>query len=157
MFKRLIKCISGPQLQVSDRAMQFFENDYFLGILRTFKQITFPMIVPVIVELADTHWHKILLESFNALKVILKEIDPVAFDRALQGPKDSAKENSLNAMHNLAKRRGVESQWDALIRRATGIDPEFNAPVLPYVEFHVVGLHNMNGIALTSNNLVPPV
>ena len=157
MFKRLIKCISGPQLQVSDRAMQFFENDYFLGILRTFKQITFPMIVPVIVELADTHWHKILLESFNALKVILKEIDPVAFDRALQGPKDSAKENSLNAMHNLAKRRGVESQWDALIRRAKGIDPEFNAPVLPYVEFHVVGLHNMNGIALTSNNLVPPV
>ena len=72
MFKRLIRCISGPQLQVSDRAMQFFENDYFLGILRAFKQITFSMIVPVIVEFADTYWHKISLESFNSLKVILE-------------------------------------------------------------------------------------
>lgn len=155
MFKRLIKCISGPQLQVSDRAMQFFENDYFLGILRTFKQVTFPMIVPVIVELADTHWHKILLESFNALKVILKEIDPVAFERALQGA--VVKENSLNCMHNLPKRKNIEGQWDILMKKAKGIDPDFNAPVLPYVEFHVVGLHNMNSIALTSNNLVPPV
>jgi serine/threonine-protein phosphatase 2A regulatory subunit B' len=40
--------------------MCFFENDYFLGILRTFKQVTFPMVVPVIVELAETHWHKAL-------------------------------------------------------------------------------------------------
>ena len=72
--------------------MCFFENDYFLGILRTYKQITFPMVVPVIVELAETHWHKILQESLNALKVILREIDPVAFDKALQtGPKGVAK------------------------------------------------------------------
>ena len=157
LFKRLIRCISGPQLQVSDRAMQFFENDYFLGILRTFKQATFPMIVPVIVELAETHWHKILLESFNALKTILKEIDPVAFDRALQGPKDSAKSNSLNAMHNLAKRVGVESQWEALIKKAKSIDPNLAIPVLPYVEHHVVGLHNLNGVELSSNNLIPPI
>ena len=157
LFKRLIRCISGPQLQVSDRAMQFFENDYFLGILRTFKQTTFPMIVPVIVELADTHWHKILLESFNALKVILKEIDPVAFDRALQGPKDAVKANSLNSMHNLPKRAGIEAQWEALTKKAKTIDPSFVPPVLPYVENHVVGLHNMNGIELSSNNLIPPV
>lgn len=92
LFKRLVRCISGPQLQVADRAMCFFENDYFLGILRTYKQITFPMVVPVIVELAETHWHKILQESLNALKVILREIDPVAFDKALQtGPKGVAK------------------------------------------------------------------
>lgn len=157
LFKRLIRCISGPQLQVSDRAMQFFENDYFLGILRTFKQTTFPMIVPVIVELAETHWHKILLESFNALKVILKEIDPVAFDRALQGPKDAVKANSLNAMHNLPKRAGIEAQWEALMRKAKTIDSNFVPPKLPYIESHVVGLHNMNGFDLTSNNLIPPV
>ncbi|OMJ76117.1 hypothetical protein SteCoe_24559 [Stentor coeruleus] len=157
LFKRLIRCISGPQLQVSDRAMQFFENDYFLGILRTFKQITFPMIVPIIVDLAETHWHKILLESFNALKTILKEIDPVAFDRALQGPRDAVKANSLNAMHNIAKRSGIEAQWEALTKKAKTVDPNFVPPVVPYVEHHVVGLHNMNGTELSSNNLIPPV
>ena len=157
LFKRLIRCISGPQLQVSDRAMQFFENDYFLGILRTFKQVTFPMIVPVIVELAETHWHKILLESFNALKTILKEIDPVAFERALQGPKDAVKTNSLNAMHNLSKRAVIEAQWEALSKKAKCIDPSFVQPSVPYIDSHVVGLHNMNGIELSSNNLIPPI
>ena len=149
-----MRCISGPQLQVSDRAMQFFENDYFLGILRAFKQITFSMIVPVIVEFADTYWHKISLESFNSLKVILKEIGPAAFDKALQTIKEASKENSLNSMHNLARRKNIEAQWDSLTKNAKGIDPDFNAPLLPYVEYHVVGLNNMNGIQLTSNNLV---
>ena len=75
--------------------MCFFENDYFLAILKTYKEITFPMLVPVIVKLADTHWHtyiniyiyiyiySILQESLIALKTILKEIDPYAFEEAL--------------------------------------------------------------------------
>ena len=42
------------------------------------------MLVPVIAELADNHWHKILQESLTALKTILKEIDPFAFEEALK-------------------------------------------------------------------------
>jgi len=34
--------------------------------------------------MAETHWHKVLQESLNALKAILKEIDSQAFDRALE-------------------------------------------------------------------------
>lgn len=48
LFKRLIKCIAGPHLQVADRAMCFFENDYFLTILKHYKNFTFPLLVPVI-------------------------------------------------------------------------------------------------------------
>jgi hypothetical protein len=29
-----------------------------LNILKTYKDKTFPMLVPVIVDLADNHWHK---------------------------------------------------------------------------------------------------
>jgi serine/threonine-protein phosphatase 2A regulatory subunit B' len=113
------------------------------------------MIVPIIVDLAETHWHKILLESFNALKTTLKEIDPIAFDRVLQEPKDTIKANSLNAMHNIAKRSGIEAQWEALTIKAKTVDPSFVPPVIPYIENHVVGLHNMNSIELSSNNLIP--
>lgn len=60
LFKRLIKCISGPHLQISDRAMCFFENEYFLAVLRQYKAISFPLIVPVIHKIADTHWHAVL-------------------------------------------------------------------------------------------------
>jgi serine/threonine-protein phosphatase 2A regulatory subunit B' len=41
------------------------------------------MLVPIICHLAENHWHKILQESLIALKTILKEIDPLAFDEAL--------------------------------------------------------------------------
>jgi len=60
LFKRIVKSIGGDHLQVADRAMCFFENDYFLNILKTYKDKTFPMLVPVIVDLAENHWHKIL-------------------------------------------------------------------------------------------------
>ena len=36
LFKRIVKCIGGIHLQVADRAMCFFENDYFLNILKTY-------------------------------------------------------------------------------------------------------------------------
>lgn len=84
LFKRIVKCIGGIHLQVADRAMCFFENDYFLNVLKNYKEKTFPMLVPVIVDLAENHWHKILQESLIALKTILKEIDPLAFDEALK-------------------------------------------------------------------------
>ena len=58
LFKRLIKCISGSHLQVADRAMCFFENDFFLTILKHYRSVTFIMLVPVIVQIADNHWHK---------------------------------------------------------------------------------------------------
>jgi len=77
---------------VADRAMCFFENDYFLNILKTYKDKTFPMLVPVIVDLAENHWHKILQESLIALKTILKEIDPNAFDAAMEMKPDVKKE-----------------------------------------------------------------
>lgn len=34
IFKRIIKCISSSHLQVADRTMCFFENEFFLNILR---------------------------------------------------------------------------------------------------------------------------
>ena len=36
IFKRIIKCISSSHLQVADRTMCFFENEFFLNILRYF-------------------------------------------------------------------------------------------------------------------------
>jgi serine/threonine-protein phosphatase 2A regulatory subunit B' len=81
LFTRLIKCIASPHLQVSDRAMCFFENDFFLSILKQYKSKIFPIMVPVINELADKHWHKLLQDSLGALKNILKDIDNQLFDK----------------------------------------------------------------------------
>lgn len=83
LFKKIIRCIGGENMHVCDRAMCFFENEYFLNILRTYKDTTYPILVPVIVDLAKNHWHSILKESLEALETILKETDPVMFNKAL--------------------------------------------------------------------------
>jgi serine/threonine-protein phosphatase 2A regulatory subunit B' len=67
---------------VSDRAMCFFENDFFLSILKNYKVKAFPILVPVIVHLAENHWHKLLQDSLGALRNILKDIDPQGFEKA---------------------------------------------------------------------------
>eukprot|EP00828_Plagiopyla_frontata_P042365 TRINITY_DN629_c0_g1_i3.p1 TRINITY_DN629_c0_g1~~TRINITY_DN629_c0_g1_i3.p1 ORF type:complete len:451 (-),score=55.53 TRINITY_DN629_c0_g1_i3:92-1444(-) len=142
LFKRLIKCIAGPHLQVADRAMCFFENDFFLTILKNYKSITFPLLVPVINQIADNHWHKVLQESLNALKTILKEIDSVAFDKALN-IKDPKILNILaDPKTKKQQRQKIEDRWTALYRQAKTANPHLKEIDIPYAENHVVGQHN---------------
>jgi serine/threonine-protein phosphatase 2A regulatory subunit B' len=106
LFKRLIKCISSPHLQVSDRAMCFFENDFFQSILKNYKAKAFPILVPVIVHLAENHWHKLLQDSLYALKSILKDIDPHQFEKALSN-KDAKYMYLVKDVNTLKKEREV--------------------------------------------------
>lgn len=61
--------------------MCFFENEFFLSILKQFKVIAFPILVPVIAYLANNHWHELILESLEALRSIIKDADPVLFEK----------------------------------------------------------------------------
>ena len=92
--------------------MCFFENDYFLNILKTYKEKTFPMLVPIIADLADNHWHKILQESLIALKTILKEIDPLAFDEALKMNAQAKKQFAVKMDED--DRKNLDKKWDKL-------------------------------------------
>lgn len=130
LFKRIVKCIGGIHLQVADRAMCYFENDYFLNILKTYKEKTFPMLVPIIVDLAENHWHKILQESLIALKTILKEIDPLAFDEAL---KMSAAEKKQYAVKQADEdRKQLDKKWDSLNSKIKSANPAFEEPMMPF-------------------------
>ena len=155
IFKRIVKCMSGPHLQISDKAMLFFENEHFLNLIKTFRSITFPLLVPIIVDLSETHWHKILQESFNSLKSILKEIDSALFEKVATS-KENKPSNFLVTMHNTPDRAESEQKWANLAEIAKKLEPGFRMPTIPYTDTHVVGLHNLNGIKLHSNNLIPP-
>lgn len=132
LFKRIVKSIGGDHLQVADRAMCFFENDYFLNILKTYKERTFPMLVPVIVDLAENHWHKILQESLIALKTILKEIDPFAFDMAM---KMSAQERkTYRVKQDLEERNQFDEKWTVLNTRLKETQSGYEPPKCPFVK-----------------------
>jgi serine/threonine-protein phosphatase 2A regulatory subunit B' len=136
LFKRIVKCIGGIHLQVADRAMCFFENDYFLNILKTYKEKTFPMLVPIIVDLADNHWHKILQESLIALKTILKEIDPLAFDEAQKMSSQAKKQYAVK--QDEEDRKNLDKKWDKLNSKIKEKNPDFEEPSIPFQSSNLI-------------------
>lgn len=110
--------------------MCFFENDYFLNILKTYKEKTFPMLVPIIVDLAENHWHKILQESLIALKTILKEIDPLAFDEALK--LNPVQKKYYAVKQDQEDRNNLDKKWDKLNAKIKAKDATFVEPDMPF-------------------------
>jgi serine/threonine-protein phosphatase 2A regulatory subunit B' len=140
LFRRIVRCIGGTHLQVADRAMCFFENDYFLTILKAYKDQTFPMLVPTIVRLADNHWHKILQESLVALKTILKEIDSFAFDEALKT--DSKKNKKFSIKQSDEERSAMDKKWDKLERNIKATNSDYKPPVVPFCSKNLIMDYN---------------
>jgi len=130
LFRRIVRCIGGTHLQVADRAMCFFENDYFLTILKAYKEKTFPMLVPTIVDLADHHWHKILQESLVALKTILKEIDSFAFEDALK--LSSSDQKKYGIKQSKEERTSLDKRWDKLERGLKTSNSSYKSPEIPF-------------------------
>jgi len=71
------------------------------------------MLVPVINDLADNHWHSVLQESLVALKSILSEIDPANYDKVLVSVE---KEKQKNIQKNNGLTR--EQRWDKFYQLA---------------------------------------
>lgn len=123
--------------------MSFFENDYFLNILKTYKNYTFPLLVPVIVYLSETHWQNAIKESLVALKDILKEIDPQAFGKALEQRDHNKTYLSLKDPKTVNKEKTTtEDKWKIFLKMAQQKNSNLKAPVLPYADTHVVGEYN---------------
>lgn len=140
LFRRIVRCIGGTHLQVADRAMCFFENDYFLAKLKSYKEITFPMLVPVIVELSENHWHKILQESLVALKTILSEIDPIAFEEASKISKNDERRFIVKPNHE--KRVKLDIKWDKLNNTLKSTSSGYVPPNIPFKSSHLVASYN---------------
>ena len=61
--------------------MCFFENEFFLNILKHFKNEAFSIMVPVIAYLANNHWHELILESLEALRSIIRDTDSALYEK----------------------------------------------------------------------------
>lgn len=142
IFRRLVKCIASPHLQVSDRTMCFFENDFFLNILKHFKAISFPVLVPIINDLSQNHWHKLILDSLAALRNIIRDIDPALFEKYANDRSSPFLYLVRSAEQNHEERREIEQQWAALETLAREKNRDFVNAEPPYKDDHIVGEHN---------------
>lgn len=102
--------------------------------------------------MADTHWHKVLQESLNALKSILKEIDSQAFDKALEKKEQNKIYMAIFDPKQVKKEKAKnEEKWKQLLKMAQQKNPNLKDPVLPYSDSHVVG--DYNGISNGNVNI----
>merc|ERR1719329_651834 len=109
-------------MHVCDRAMCYFENEYFLNIVRKYKSEAYPIIEPKLIAM-DNHWQKLLLESIQALRTILKELDPTAYNTAMNG---SEKKHQLQ--QSAQDRNEMDKKWQILENKITSSNPDFVAP-----------------------------
>ena len=134
LFKRVIKCISGSHLQIADRAMCLFEGESFINIIKRYKQLTFGILVPVVTNLAENHWHQMLKESLNALKEILQKIDSVAYSNALENAEQKKYDKAFRITQPADERQKWDQKWKNLCKIAAKNHPDFQEPVLPFNE-----------------------
>lgn len=75
----------------------------------------------------------------------MKEIDPAAFDKALEKKNDNKLYVSLQDPKSIKKEKAkTDEKWKTLLRMAQQKNPNLREPVLPYADTHVVG--EFNGI-----------
>ena len=70
--------------------------------------------------------NSILKESLIALKTILKEIDPHAFDEALNS--DKTKNKDLITQQDPEERKRLDDKWTKLTAEVKKKHPEFEEP-----------------------------
>ena len=94
------------------------------------------MLVPVIVDLAENHWHKILQESLIALKTILKEIDPYAFEEAMKMKAEARKQYRVK--QDPEERNDLDAKWNVLNQRLGERESGFVPPSFPFAKENLI-------------------
>merc|ERR1712013_341717 len=98
--------------RVVDSTLCLFESQNFLDFMRTHKQMTYPILVPAVAGLGKSHWLESLQETFNALRTILKDIEPQAYADALQ--MNSEEHKPFEIVQGENERSILDGKWAAL-------------------------------------------
>lgn len=83
--KRLGECIQSDCLQVSERALQFWDNEYFASLMEAGREVSVSIILPSLIHASKEHWSATvvtmaneIIENFvnkkKTLSVLLEEV-----------------------------------------------------------------------------------
>lgn len=71
-------CIANAQWQVSQRALNFWSNEYSLTLLEAYSDIIFPIILPSMIRVCENHWYSdmrwLAIETLKTLSVMDLEL-----------------------------------------------------------------------------------
>ncbi|KAI9676028.1 MAG: Serine/threonine-protein phosphatase 2A 56 kDa regulatory subunit delta isoform [Caeruleum heppii] len=111
LFNQLAKSVASPHFQVAERALYFWNNEYFCNLVSDNVETILPIMFAPLYENSKGHWNRTIHGMvYNAMKLFM-EINPGLFDVCSQ---DYAE------MQNSAEQRAADrqSKWDVISARA---------------------------------------
>ena len=131
LFKRLVKCLSGSYTVLGD-AICLFESESFIEIIKTYKKIAFPILIPALLSLTENHWHNNLRDSFSTLKEIIYKIDPSSYKSVIDTIELKRIDKNSKVNKHLEDRQIVELKWTNFSNQAKNKCQHFNENRIPF-------------------------
>ncbi|BDD58824.1 Serine/threonine-protein phosphatase 2A 56 kDa regulatory subunit delta isoform, variant 3 [Monascus purpureus] len=120
LFQQLAKSVASPHFQVAERALYFWNNEYFCNLVSDNVEVILPIMFPPLYENSKGHWNRTIHSMvYNAMKMFM-EINPQLFDEC---------SHEYNERQNSAEQREKArvDRWDKLAEmakdRKNGIPP----------------------------------
>ncbi|KAF4120685.1 serine/threonine-protein phosphatase 2A regulatory subunit B' [Geosmithia morbida] len=111
LFHQLAKSVASPHFQVAERALYFWNNEYFCNLVSDNVEIILPIMFAPLYENSKGHWNRTIHGMvYNAMKLFM-EINPQLFD--------DCSHDYTEQQNSAAAREAIrESKWAALEEKA---------------------------------------
>ncbi|KAL5355668.1 phosphatase 2A regulatory B subunit-domain-containing protein [Aspergillus floccosus] len=111
LFQQLAKSVASPHFQVAERALYFWNNEYFCNLVSDNVETILPIMFPPLFENSKGHWNRTIHSMvYNAMKMFM-EINPQLFDEC---------SHEYNERQNTAEQReqARKDRWEKLAEQA---------------------------------------
>ncbi|KAK1718411.1 protein phosphatase 2A regulatory B subunit [Colletotrichum lupini] len=121
LFHQLAKSVASPHFQVAERALYFWNNEYFCNLVSDNVEIILPIMFAPLYENSKGHWNRTIHGMvYNAMKLFM-EINPQLFDDCSHDYTEQ--QNSAAAREALRERKWASITDQAEQRRSANGAP----------------------------------
>ncbi|KXL47685.1 MAG: hypothetical protein FE78DRAFT_143551 [Acidomyces sp. 'richmondensis'] len=141
LFHQLAKSVASPHFQVAERALYFWNNEYFCNLVSDNVDVILPIMFAPLYENSKGHWNRTIHGMvYNAMKLFM-EVNPQLFDECSH----DYTEQQNNAE---AAKQSRQAKWDRLTQLAEQMKQNGPAPAVrpPPSASYGGGGGNKNGV-----------
>jgi serine/threonine-protein phosphatase 2A regulatory subunit B' len=77
LFEKLSLCIQSNHFLIAERALQFWQNDYFVSLSRQYSKLIIKTFLPILMQ--SKHWNPSVNKLCATVLILLEKTDPETF------------------------------------------------------------------------------
>ncbi|KAK4542297.1 hypothetical protein LTR36_006950 [Oleoguttula mirabilis] len=123
LFNQLAKSVASPHFQVAERALYFWNNEYFCNLVSDNVDVILPIMFAPLYENSKGHWNRTIHGMvYNAMKLFM-EVNPQLFDECSH--EYTEQQNNAEAV-----KQNRQAKWDRLTQLAESMKQNGHAPAV---------------------------